>query len=131
MENKAENLSKKLSKCVNYLNAVVFPGFEERGNFYEMSSISEIKAGKLIEENSKAFVNYNCRQLSRIYPFALRQDSSNLDIIPFFNVGCQMGKKVKIVKNFYQNVNLTFFFLSYVKLSNRRYSKFMQYCQIF
>ena len=116
---------------MNYLNAVVFPGFEERGNFYEMSSISEIKAGKLIEENSKAFVNYNCRQLSRIYPFALRQDSSNLDIIPFFNVGCQMGKKVKIVKIFYQNVNLTFFFLSYVKLSNRRYSKFMQYCQIF
>ena len=53
MENKAENLSKKFSKCVNYLNAVVFPGFEERGNFYEMSSISEIKAGKLIKEVPK------------------------------------------------------------------------------
>ena len=97
MENKGEKVSKKLSNFVNYLNAIAFPGFQEGGNYYEMSSISETKAGKLIEEDSKAFVKYNCRQLSRIYPFALRTDSSNIDIIPFFNAGCQMGKTTFLI----------------------------------
>ena len=59
-----------------------------------MSSFGESKAEKIIEdpENSKKFVKYNCRQISRIYPGAKRQDSSNLNIIPFFNAGCQIGK---------------------------------------
>ena len=88
-----QKISQKLSDCVNYIEAVHFHGFEEEGQFYQMSSFGESKAEKIIEdpENSKKFVKYNCRQISRIYPGAKRQDSSNLNIIPFFNAGCQIG----------------------------------------
>ena len=59
-----------------------------------MSSFSEHTAKKIIddEEKSKAFVKYNCQNISRIYPGANRMDSSNYEIIPYFNAGCQMGK---------------------------------------
>merc|ERR1739844_436838 len=32
----------------------------------------------------------NCRQISRIYPGAKRQDSSNLKVVPPWNAGCQI-----------------------------------------
>ena len=44
------------------------------------------------EEKSKAFVKYNTRQISRIYPGAARQDSSNLKPLAAWNAGCQIGK---------------------------------------
>jgi len=57
-----------------------------------MSSFGESKAFKFIEdpETSLDFVKYNCRQISRIYPGAKRQDSSNLKVIPPWNTGCQI-----------------------------------------
>jgi hypothetical protein len=60
-----------------------------------MSSFGESKAFKFIEdpETSLDFVKYNCRQISRIYPGAKRQDSSNLKVVPPWNAGCQIGKK--------------------------------------
>ena len=87
-----QKISQKLSDCVNYIEAVHFPGFETEGKYYQMSSFGENKAFKYIEdpEFSKNFVKYNCRQIARIYPGAKRQDSSNLKIIPCFNTGCQI-----------------------------------------
>ena len=47
-----------------------------------MSSFGESKTKKLLEEAESAekFVEYNCKQISRIYPGAKRQDSSNLKV---------------------------------------------------
>jgi len=102
----SKKISQKLSDCVNYIEAVHFHGFEEDGQFYQMSSFGESKAEKIIEdpENSKKFVKYNCRQISRIYPGAKRQDSSNLNIIPFFNAGCQI-----VALNYQKDDNQNFY----------------------
>lgn len=56
-----------------------------------MSSFSENKAKKLIANEFSAFVDYNSRQLSRIYPAGKRADSSNFNPIQFWNAGCQIG----------------------------------------
>ena len=47
-----------------------------------MSSFGESKTKKLLEEQESAekLVEYNCKQISRIYPGAKRQDSSNLKV---------------------------------------------------
>ena len=86
-----------MSDCVNYIHAVHFHGFsgDQDSKYYHMSSFGESKAFKFIEdpETSLDFVKYNCRQISRIYPGAKRQDSSNLKVVPPWNAGCQIGKK--------------------------------------
>ena len=90
-----QKISQKLSDCVNYIEAIKFRSFEEKREYYQMSSLSETIAKKYVEdpEESQDFVKYNCQYISRIYPGAIRQDSSNLEVIPFFNAGCQMGEK--------------------------------------
>ena len=94
---KPKKISQELSDCVNYIHAVHFHGFsgDQDSKYYHMSSFGESKAFKFIEdpETSLDFVNYNCRQISRIYPGAKRQDSSNLKVVPPWNAGCQIGKK--------------------------------------
>ena len=79
---------------MNYIEAVHFPGFETEGKFYQMSSFGESKTLKILEDPDKAkdFVRYNSRQISRIYPGASRQDSSNLKPLDPWNAGCQIGK---------------------------------------
>ena len=92
---KPKKISQKLSDCVNYIHAVHFHGFSNPDSkYYHMSSFGESKAFKFIEDPEKSldFVNYNCRQISRIYPGAKRQDSSNLKVVPPWNAGCQIGK---------------------------------------
>jgi len=88
----AKKISKKLSDLVNYIEAVHFPGFEETGKFYQMSSFGESKAFNYFEDPEKSvqFVKYNTRQISRIYPGAKRQDSSNFKPIQAWNAGCQI-----------------------------------------
>merc|ERR1712150_14430 len=87
-------VSPNLSKLINYVEAVKFPGFNAETQYYHMSSFKESKALKHIEvseEGSKAFVRYNVRQISRIYPnFIGRTDSSNFNPLLFWNTGCQM-----------------------------------------
>ena len=61
-----------------------------------MSSYSEGKTEDLIDELPMDFVDLNKHQLSRIYPGALRTDSSNYNPMPAFNCGCQIGKYTKI-----------------------------------
>ena len=81
-----------LSRLVNYVQAVKFPGFNTDGNFYEMSSFKESKALAHIvhTDRGKDFVKYNTNQISRIYPDGTRTDSSNFNPLPFWNTGCQM-----------------------------------------
>ncbi|XP_030283756.1 1-phosphatidylinositol 4,5-bisphosphate phosphodiesterase delta-4 isoform X2 [Sparus aurata] len=86
-------LSRELSDLVVYCKSVHFHGFEQarsHGKCYEMSSFSESKAKKLAKEAGADFVQYNSRQLSRIYPSGLRTDSSNYNPQEMWSVGCQI-----------------------------------------
>lgn len=86
-------LSRALSDLVVYCKSVHFHGFKEsrlHGKCYEMSSFSESKAKKLAKEAGTEFVQYNMKQLSRIYPSGLRTDSSNYNPQDMWNVGCQI-----------------------------------------
>mmetsp|Transcript_66796 Transcript_66796/g.164629 ORF Transcript_66796/g.164629 Transcript_66796/m.164629 type:complete len:812 (+) Transcript_66796:154-2589(+) len=67
-----------------YLAACHFKSFDSPGRPYEISSLAEGKCKKRAAESHKAFIRYNVKQLSRIYPFGGRVDSSNLDpILPW------------------------------------------------
>jgi len=90
---KSKKISKKLSDLVNYIHAVHFPGFNNNdAKFFHMSSFGESKTKKLLSDPESAmdFVKYNTRQISRIYPGASRQDSSNLKIVEPWSAGCQI-----------------------------------------
>jgi len=71
-----------------------------------MSSFAENKAKKLIAKDLAAFVDYNTRQLSRIYPAGKRADSSNFNPVQFWNAGCQIGNKIAIMKINYNIITL-------------------------
>ena len=91
-----KKISEKLLDCVNYIEAKTFPkeGFDHvEHKYYQMSSFHEGKAFEFFEseENSKKFVKYNCRNISRIYPDWNHIGSGNLKPIPAWNVGCQLG----------------------------------------
>ena len=55
-----------------------------------MSSFVETMGLNLLKEQPTEFVNYNKRQLSRIYPKGTRVDSSNFLPHQFWNAGCQL-----------------------------------------
>jgi len=84
--------SEALSSLVNYCEALKFSSFEQERSFWQMSSFEETKAMEIFkdETNSKKFLSYNCRNLSRVYPKGTRLFSSNLDPLPFWTMGCQM-----------------------------------------
>ena len=87
------NIHPLLSSRVNYTQPVKFFGFakaEERNIHYHMSSFSENVALQHLRQNPIEFVNYNKRQLSRVYPKGGRVDSSNYMPQIFWNAGCQM-----------------------------------------
>ncbi|GFS91460.1 1-phosphatidylinositol 4,5-bisphosphate phosphodiesterase classes I and II [Trichonephila clavipes] len=70
----------EMSALVNYVQPVRFHSFEhaeKRNRSYEVSSFVETQATNLLKEHPVEFVNYNKRQLSRIYPKGTRVDSSN------------------------------------------------------
>lgn len=69
-----------------------------------MSSLSEAKAQKYIEEAGQDFVDFNKKHLCRIYPGAKRTDSSNFKPTPFWNVGCQMGILFETFNNKFKNL---------------------------
>lgn len=90
---KACKIAKELSDLVVYCQAKRFKNFDcsriEDGHF-EMCSLQEKKALKLVKESSHLFVKHNGRHLIRVYPSGYRIDSSNYNPIPFWNVGCQL-----------------------------------------
>lgn len=93
-EEREEEAETSLSKLVNYIMpAPKFRGFDgaaKKKVSYEMSSFVETTALNHLKENPVEFVNYNKRQLSRIYPKGARVASDNYQPQMFWNTGCQM-----------------------------------------
>ena len=56
-----------------------------------MSSFVESKMTNLVNNHGADYVEYNTRQLSRIYPAGGRVDSSNYNPQHAWNAGCQIG----------------------------------------
>ncbi|XP_068085733.1 1-phosphatidylinositol 4,5-bisphosphate phosphodiesterase isoform X2 [Anabrus simplex] len=82
-----------LSSIVNYAQPVKFPGFdtaEQRNIHHNLSSFAENTGLNYLKTEAINFVNYNKRQMSRIYPKGARVDSSNYLPQIFWNAGCQM-----------------------------------------
>ncbi|XP_052767195.1 1-phosphatidylinositol 4,5-bisphosphate phosphodiesterase beta-4-like isoform X1 [Mya arenaria] len=87
------NIHPCLSALVNYAQPVKFQGFdiaEARRCAHHMSSFNERSALGVIASSCIDLVNYNKRQMSRIYPKGGRVDSSNYMPQIFWNAGCQM-----------------------------------------
>ncbi|XP_042209262.1 1-phosphatidylinositol 4,5-bisphosphate phosphodiesterase-like isoform X3 [Homarus americanus] len=87
------NIHPWLSSMVNYAWPVHFNGFqaaEEKNVHHNMSSFSETMGLGYLKTQAIEFVNYNKRQMSRIYPKGARVDSSNYMPQVFWNAGCQM-----------------------------------------
>lgn len=87
------SLAKELSDLVCICRSVSFKSFQhngENGKCYDIVSISEKKAFRLIADEAEEFVEHTKRQLVRIYPGGTRTNSSNYDPIPMWNVGCQV-----------------------------------------
>ncbi|XP_077320993.1 1-phosphatidylinositol 4,5-bisphosphate phosphodiesterase beta-2 isoform X2 [Lithobates pipiens] len=83
----------EMSSLVNYVQPVKFDTFEvstQKNQSYVISSFVETKAYDLLTKFPVQFVEYNKRQMSRIYPKGTRMDSSNYMPQMFWNVGCQM-----------------------------------------
>nr|XP_010963629.1 1-phosphatidylinositol 4,5-bisphosphate phosphodiesterase beta-2 [Camelus bactrianus] len=84
---------KEMSSLVNYIQPTKFISFEfsaQKNRSYVISSFTELKAYDLLSKASVQFVDYNKRQMSRIYPKGTRMDSSNYMPQMFWNAGCQM-----------------------------------------
>ncbi|XP_061855146.1 1-phosphatidylinositol 4,5-bisphosphate phosphodiesterase beta-2 isoform X2 [Colius striatus] len=83
----------EMSSLVNYIQPIKFDSFEvsvQKNRSYVISSFTELKACDLLTKFPVQFVEYNKRQLSRVYPKGTRMDSSNYPPQTFWNVGCQM-----------------------------------------
>jgi len=90
---KRPDMSKELSDSIIYMKSRHFGGFKDAkdNSTYEfISSIAELKALKLIEEEAVDFINHTKWQLVRIYPKGTRTDSSNYKPVPMWNVGSQI-----------------------------------------
>ncbi|KAK1795568.1 hypothetical protein P4O66_001064 [Electrophorus voltai] len=92
-EGATTNIHPYLSAMVNYAQPVKFQSFEiaeEKNIYHHMSSFNESVGLGYLKTNALEFVNYNKRQMSRIYPKGGRVDSSNYMPQIFWNAGCQM-----------------------------------------
>lgn len=69
---------------------VLLISFSEKNIHHNMSSFSEPAGLNYLKTQSIEFVNYNKRQMSRIYPSGTRANSSNYMPQVFWNAGCQM-----------------------------------------
>uniref|UniRef100_A0A1B6DJU1 1-phosphatidylinositol 4,5-bisphosphate phosphodiesterase n=2 Tax=Clastoptera arizonana TaxID=38151 RepID=A0A1B6DJU1_9HEMI len=82
-----------LSSMINYAQPIKFQGFdvaEQKNIHHNMSSFAETTGLGYLKSQAIEFVNYNKRQMSRIYPKGTRADSSNYMPQVFWNAGCQM-----------------------------------------
>lgn len=87
------NVHPWLSSMINYAQPVKFQSFETAENkniHHNMSSFSEPAGLSYLRSQAIDFVNYNKRQMSRIYPSGARANSSNYMPQVFWNAGCQM-----------------------------------------
>ncbi|KAF5282144.1 hypothetical protein FQR65_LT02841 [Abscondita terminalis] len=87
------NVHPWLSSMVNYAQPVKFQSWDVadgKNIHHNMSSFSEPVGLNYLKSSSIEFVNYNKRQMSRIYPSGTRANSSNYMPQVFWNAGCQM-----------------------------------------
>uniref|UniRef100_A0A8C3UI21 Phosphoinositide phospholipase C n=1 Tax=Catharus ustulatus TaxID=91951 RepID=A0A8C3UI21_CATUS len=83
-----------MSSLVTYVEPVKFRTFQnaqKRNRSFEMSSFVETKGLEQLTKSPLEFVEYNKRQLSRVYPKGTRVDSSNFHPQLFWNAGVQMA----------------------------------------
>ncbi|XP_063816320.1 1-phosphatidylinositol 4,5-bisphosphate phosphodiesterase gamma-1 isoform X1 [Pseudophryne corroboree] len=89
-----KKIALELSELVIYCRPVPFDEEKigtERACYRDMSSFPETKAEKYVNKlKGKKFLQYNRRQLSRIYPKGQRLDSSNYDPMPMWICGSQL-----------------------------------------
>ncbi|XP_010870757.2 1-phosphatidylinositol 4,5-bisphosphate phosphodiesterase gamma-1 isoform X1 [Esox lucius] len=89
-----KKIALELSELVVYCRPVPFNEDKigtERACYRDMSSFPETKAEKFATRaRGKRFLQYNRRQLSRVYPRGQRLDSSNYDPLPMWLCGSQL-----------------------------------------
>eukprot|EP00064_Thunnus_orientalis_P016312 superscaffoldBa00003203_g16376 len=89
-----KKIAVELSELVVYCRPVPFNEDKigtERACYRDMSSFPETKAEKFATRGrGKRFLQYNRRQLSRVYPRGQRLDSSNYDPLPMWLCGSQL-----------------------------------------
>jgi len=86
------SISPELSE-ITQLKTIKFKGFADNkahAKPWEMCSFSENKTHKFLSKQMADFIEYNNKQLSRIFPKGMRVDSSNYDPVPPWNAGCQI-----------------------------------------
>ena len=75
-----------------YTAGVKYQGFSKlvlyRGS--QQFSVSERTAGRIIKENKADWVKHNMAHISRVYPRAVRLNSTNYDPVPCWAAGCQI-----------------------------------------
>uniref|UniRef100_A0A8C7AAJ2 Phosphoinositide phospholipase C n=1 Tax=Neovison vison TaxID=452646 RepID=A0A8C7AAJ2_NEOVI len=82
-----------LSDLVIYTKAEKFRSFQYSRlyqQFNESNSIGESEARKLLKLKAHEFILHTRMFITRIYPKAMRADSSNFNPQEFWNIGCQM-----------------------------------------
>ncbi|KAI1895437.1 hypothetical protein AGOR_G00106270 [Albula goreensis] len=102
----------EMSALVNYIQPNKFISFEnakKKNRSYAISSFVETKGEGLIAKSAVEFVEYNKRQMSRIYPKGTRMDSSNYSPQPFWNAGCQMVALNYQTMDFPMQLNMALF----------------------
>ncbi|KAJ8288898.1 hypothetical protein COCON_G00015570 [Conger conger] len=102
----------EMSAVVNYIQPNKFISFEnakKKNRSYAISSFVETKGGDLIAKSPVEFVEYNKRQMSRIYPKGTRMDSSNYNPQPFWNAGCQFVALNYQTMDFPMQLNMALF----------------------
>ncbi|XP_070776149.1 1-phosphatidylinositol 4,5-bisphosphate phosphodiesterase beta-2 isoform X1 [Enoplosus armatus] len=101
-----------MSSLVNYIQPNKFMSFDnarKKNKSYVISSFVETKGETMISKTAIEFVEYNKRQMSRIYPKGTRMDSSNYSPQPFWNVGCQMVALNYQTMDFPMQLNMALF----------------------
>nr|XP_046217502.1 inactive phospholipase C-like protein 2 [Oncorhynchus gorbuscha] len=86
-------LLKDLSDLVTLCKSVRFTDFQMSFSIqkpWELCSFNETLALRCASERPGDFVNYNKRFLSRVYPSAMRIDSSNMNPQDLWKCGCQI-----------------------------------------
>nr|XP_046183023.1 inactive phospholipase C-like protein 2 [Oncorhynchus gorbuscha] len=86
-------LLKELSDLVTLCKSVRFTDFQKSFSTqkpWEFCSFNETLAVRCASERPGDFVNYNKRFLSRVYPSAMRIDSSNMNPQDLWKCGCQI-----------------------------------------
>ena len=85
---------KKIKECESLANLYSLINckwnLKDRRLSWHTSSINEHKITKLCKTHLKELVDFQRKQLTKVYPAGLRVDSSNYNPIPHWNVGVQI-----------------------------------------